>query len=563
MKKLLLIAFLLMIIAQKGSSQKRLRPGDSIQTNINVTESNSYIIKAQKGDQVEFEVVQNGIDVTITISFADQRHELDYPRGLKQRKVVAFESEINGDHLIELKAINDSVNYTKSGAYTIRYVKMTTAAEHQKQLQKLKAEEEAFSAWLRTHAIPIKSVKAETGLEDLQPLKQLLANKRVVAMGESTHGTSEFLQMRHRLFEFLVKEMGFTVFAVEASYARTKYINDYVLYGKGSLDTALSLGAALGSVEENRQLIEWMRNYNQSNPVQKIQFVGYDVRYPDAAALTVSRFYEKAEPHKKTTIDSLLKVFVKAESAGGYMRGDTTLRALRKPIEDLLVRFVQRRAQYLLQVSEDEYEQALWDHKILHQFILAYAYGIQGAENNEDRDFYMAQNVLSWLAHFPKGTKMLIYAHNGHIGNGNWYRYQRSMGSYLKQQLKDDYYAIGVDFFSGQFQANDADVKGSRELVAFEVGEPMPGSLGQFFVKAGLENAFVDFRSSTKSEIINTWLYDRGVYMHLLEGTVSRKNVDTYFTNSKLGKLYDGVLFIKSSTRALPVKRVTVNSFNF
>jgi hypothetical protein len=52
-----------------ANSQTRLKPGDSVRTNINHTETKSYIIKAKKGDQVEFEVIQDGIDVTITISF--------------------------------------------------------------------------------------------------------------------------------------------------------------------------------------------------------------------------------------------------------------------------------------------------------------------------------------------------------------------------------------------------------------------------------------------------------------------------------------------------------------
>lgn len=514
---------------------------------------------------MEFEVIQDGIDVTITISFADQKHELDYPRGLKQRKFVAFESEINGDHFIQLMPSKDSLRNSKSGAYTIHYVKMTTAAEYQKQVKKTKEEEAIFAGWLRTNAVPLQTVKAETGLQDLQPLKKILAGKRVVAMGESTHGTSEFFQVRHRMFEFLVKEMGFTVFAVEGSYARCKFINDYVLYGKGSIDTALSLGAAVGTVQEQKDLIEWMRKYNQSNPPQKVQFVGYDLRYPDAAALAISRFYEKANLPKKAAVDSLLKQYLKAVSLGGFMRGDSSLRKLRIPIEDLLVKLVQQRGQYLQSVSEQEFEEALWNHKVLDQYLLSFGFKMQGAENNEDRDFYMAQNVLSWLAHFPKDTKMMIVGHNGHIGNGYWFRKQPSMGSYLKKLLKDDYYAIGLDFYSGQFQASDADDKNTKDLTAFEVGESLPGSVGHFFVQAGLDKAFVDFTLTPKNELINSWLFDRDVYTHTVGAEFSKKSIvnNNFYSNGRLGKLYDGVLFIKKSTRAVPVQRVNVTNFNF
>lgn len=63
---------------------------------------------------------------------------------------------------------------------------------------------------------------------------------KVVGLGESTHGTREFSQVKHRLLKFLVREMGFNAYPLEASYAACQPINDYVLYGKGDLETALT-----------------------------------------------------------------------------------------------------------------------------------------------------------------------------------------------------------------------------------------------------------------------------------------------------------------------------------
>jgi erythromycin esterase len=39
----------------------------------------------------------------------------------------------------------------------------------------------------------------------------------VVALGEAAHGTREFFHFKHRLFEYLVSELGFSVFALEAA----------------------------------------------------------------------------------------------------------------------------------------------------------------------------------------------------------------------------------------------------------------------------------------------------------------------------------------------------------
>ncbi|MCP4659867.1 MAG: hypothetical protein GY856_31070, partial [bacterium] len=69
-------------------------------------------------------------------------------------------------------------------------------------------------AWIHEHAIPLATPEAEQGFDDLRPVRELIGDARVVGLGEATHGTREFFQLKHRMLEFLVEEMGFTVFAI-------------------------------------------------------------------------------------------------------------------------------------------------------------------------------------------------------------------------------------------------------------------------------------------------------------------------------------------------------------
>ena len=69
-------------------------------------------------------------------------------------------------------------------------------------------------AWMRASAIPLATVKAANGLADLEPLRALIVDARIVSLGEATHATREFFQLKHRLLEFCVAELGFTVFAM-------------------------------------------------------------------------------------------------------------------------------------------------------------------------------------------------------------------------------------------------------------------------------------------------------------------------------------------------------------
>ena len=81
-------------------------------------------------------------------------------------------------------------------------------------------------AWVKDHAIPLKTAEAEHGFEDMEPLKKLVGDARVVALGEATHGSREFFQLKHRMLEFLVEEMGFTVFAIEANWPESLAVNE-------------------------------------------------------------------------------------------------------------------------------------------------------------------------------------------------------------------------------------------------------------------------------------------------------------------------------------------------
>src|SRR5262249_22806870 len=90
---------------------------------------------------------------------------------------------------------------------------------------------DAERAWLKKAAIPLAAVEAGNGFKDLEPLKKLIGDARIVSLGESTHGTREHFQMKHRLLEYLVTQMGFTHFALEANMTEAFKVHEYVLNG--------------------------------------------------------------------------------------------------------------------------------------------------------------------------------------------------------------------------------------------------------------------------------------------------------------------------------------------
>lgn len=167
-------------------------------------------------------------------------------------------------------------------------------------------------AWIKNNAAPLNGTEPGQGFGDLQPLKDLIGDARIVAIGEGTHGTHEFFRLRHRLIEFLASEMGFTIVAVEAQMGESYAINDYVRGGKGRPEALLAdlVSFSVGN-REVLELIQWMRRFNESRDTP-LQFMGIDMLLARAAARQAENYLRQVDP---TRAEHARQVFTDAARA--------------------------------------------------------------------------------------------------------------------------------------------------------------------------------------------------------------------------------------------------------
>lgn len=172
--------------------------------------------------------------------------------------------------------------------------------------------------WMREHAIPLDTAVAVNAFNDLQPLKAAIGNARIVSLGEATHGTREFFQMKHRMLEFLAVEMGFNIFAIEANMPEAYRLNDYVLHGVGDPAELLKgMYFWTWDTEEVLEMIRWMRDFNASGR-GRVQFTGFDMQYAAVAAANVHNFLSTAEPSLLDGVDWVYDWAAKPYTASGY-----------------------------------------------------------------------------------------------------------------------------------------------------------------------------------------------------------------------------------------------------
>ena len=186
------------------------------------------------------------------------------------------------------------------------------------------AQTPSVDEWVRTNAIRLTTVEAGHGFADLQPLKGIIGSARIVTLGEATHGSREFFQLKHRLLEFLATEMGFTIFSIEANMPEAYRLNDYVLNGTG--DPAQLLRGMYfwtWDTEEVLDMIRWMREFNKSGK-GRVQFTGFDMQLPNVAAEIARDFVARYDPDYLETVRSAATMASSATSSGGGSFGVAT-----------------------------------------------------------------------------------------------------------------------------------------------------------------------------------------------------------------------------------------------
>ena len=328
-------------------------------------------------------------------------------------------------------------------------------------------------SWLRKAAIPFATAEPGSGLDDLQPLRKLIGDARIVSLGEATHGTREFFQMKHRLLEFLVEEMGFTHFSIEANMPEAARLNEYVLTGEGDpYQLVRGMQFWTWTTQEVVDMVRWMRDYNASGK-GPIQFTGFDMQFTGLASFNVRSFLRVADSGYALEAGALIS---QADRAGGTRRvTPEDLAAARNVYEHMLA----KRGEYLARFPADRVDWAIQNARVVVQCLEDIA-GIRG------RDVSMAENVDWILETAPAGSKIVLWAHNLHVNDRfGW------MGRYLRQRHGKDMVIVGFAHGTGRYNSRAA--IGGR-LGSFEMGPPIPGSLEVYLGSAGIPRYILDLR---------------------------------------------------------------------
>lgn len=266
-------------------------------------------------------------------------------------------------------------------------------------------------------------------------------NVKVIGLGEASHGNAEFQELKLEVLKVLAEKYNVDCFAMEMDYGEGVIINDYINGHSGmSIDEVMSsINFTIYRTEDIRDLIEWMKDYNQLHDNQ-LSFYGFDLQNPDVDL--------------KLILDFVADNFI-AEGAGladifdAYLNNNVSFRdtSLSEGFEMLSSLGSALRTGREAYQDLHNYDRILdCIENVLRARELAARYdGENGmVEGAQYRDQMMALKVIE-LSESLDESRMMITGHNGHIGYAG--NYTRTMGSFIRDELGDSYYAIGTDYF--------------------------------------------------------------------------------------------------------------------
>lgn len=398
---------------------------------------------------------------------------------------------------------------------------------------------------LKENLIPLKTTEAESGFEDLIPLKEILKDKKIIAMGEATHGTAEFFQMKHRVFEFLVEEMGYRIFGIEAEFGGSQVVNDYILYEEGTVEECLNAMAFwTWDTKEVAEMIEWMREFNKKAEIDdQIKFYGFDMQGIGNSIEYVLNYLEKVDSfyvdEHKISLQSFTKMISKPNKGN--------VKILNHNIDNIHKQVMENRDDYIDRTSIEEYELILQHLEIIYQWI---DYYINYTEF-EKRDYYMAENV-KWILDYENkhygNNKIMLWAHNGHVSNG--YAQYINMGENLKNFFKEDYYSFGFDFYQGNFVSRPY-MYFYGGLANFHIDSTPEGSYAYEMMKTGIPISFLDMDNAGANNILSDFL-SRKIHINSIGALYPGKQINIHPDNLMIPKdTFDGMIFVESTTEAI------------
>jgi protein-L-isoaspartate(D-aspartate) O-methyltransferase len=384
----------------------------------------------------------------------------EVPETLKQqlaiggRLVMPVGTSLRAQTLLRVRRINEH-GYQQEDLGGVRFVPLIGAAGWEDETGRIPAKK-TTGASLPELVYQSSEHFARINEVNLDHLLQRIGDSRLVLLGEASHGTAEFYDMRARITWELIEKKGFNIIAVEADWPDASYIDHYI--------HSTSPDPLLESLPFSRfptwmwanhsvlKFVRWLKEHNGkvANPALQVGFYGLDLYSLHSSIEAVLSYLEAVDPETAEVARLRYGCLMPWVNDPGMYAKVTITRQYKECEQDVLATLqdlLRKRVDYS-RADGARFFDAEQNARLVANAERYYR-TMYYAENNSwnQRDQHMFDTLLSVLRYRGPGSKAVIWAHNSHIGDARATemsaRGEFNIGQLTRQKYPDSCYLIG------------------------------------------------------------------------------------------------------------------------
>ena len=418
-------------------------------------------------------------------------------------------------------------------------------------------------------AIRRHAVRLTDGPRDYDALLDAVGDARIVMIGEATHGTHEFYRERALMTQRLIEDKGFSGVAVEADWPDAYRINRYVRGEGADEDAAESLGDFARFpmwMWRNADVLDFIGclcAHNDTQPPEKrAGFYGLDLYSLRASIEAVLKYLIKIDPEAAQRARARYGCF---DQFGdelqqyGYSAGFGLTPTCERQVLAELVELQRKRSDYASRdgrVAAGEFFFASQNARLVKNAEEYYRVMFKGrTESWNLRDEHMAQTVqelMAFLDQWEKPPKLVLWAHNSHLGDARatdmGHYGELNLGQLVRQHFGAEAVNIGFTTHTGTVTAaSEWDGPPERK----HVRQSLTGSYERMFHDSGIPRFLLSLRNPALAHALEGPHLERAIGVLY----IPRTERQSHYFYARLAQQFDFVIHI-DETRALePLER--------
>lgn len=390
-------------------------------------------------------------------------------------------------------------------------------------------------------------------------------SKRIVLLGESSHGTSEFYRARAAITRRLIEQHGFSIVAVEADWPDASAVDRHIRQKPHEKITGIPFARFPTWMWRNTDFeafTRFLKQHNGTKPIDdRAAFYGLDLYNMNASIAAVLSYLGRVDEQAAAVARSRYACLTPwSRQPAAYGRAALThgFSVCEKPVTQILVDLLKKQLDYVGK-DGDQFFDASQNARLVanaEQYYRAMYYGSSLSWNL--RDQHMFRTLQQILAHAGPDKKAVVWAHNSHIGDARHTDMGRSrgelnIGQLCRQAFGDDAALIGFGTASGTVAAAS---EWDDPMEIKTIRPPLPGSHESICHAVDLERFLWDFDKDQSAAFLNLTAQAR---LERYIGVIYRPETEraSHYSYAELSKQYDAFVWFDQTHALTPLATLT------